>query len=342
MGAFSQATQPTPTVYDTPAEVIVEKGNPLTPQETFQKGMPIAMQYTDLPAGHNFVTLAKDFLKPTEGFTLGPGQKRYNARGDVVAEGPEKEAKPVNMPPWYDALGASYFPDYSTNVESQKKWATMFSEKMKTPEGQKELMGLAGKISAGTATPFYMVAQTSEGFVPFSARTGQLGEPTGVGKTLPSEMVTQQQQIGTLQETLSRVKQTYDPSYVGFVSGRLGKIGEKTIGVGERQSKFYSDLAQLRNTLIYLYSGKQINESEYKRLTEQLPMENMPESTFKARMENFELTLMSIMENRKTAMGGYGTNVQNPKVTPANPTGIVVPPPTRYRFTANGGLEEIK
>ena len=225
------------------------------------------------------------------------------------------------------AIGRKFVdPAYLTDPEKHKealKW-------LATEEGSKELKKTRDELTAPAVT----FLQTAEGFIPATTKgegIGTVGKPTGLGKPLPSEMITTEQQIGTLKETLGRVKKNYDPAYVGFVAGRLGKFGEKTIGVGEKASSFYSDVAQLRNTLIYLMSGKQINEQEYKRLTEQMPVETMPVSTFNARMKNFEATLDSIIKERQKGMGGYGKQGQ--------PIKNVTSPLTAEDFFKKKGIE---
>lgn len=162
--------------------------------------------------------------------------------------------------------------------------------------------------------PYYTFQQTSEGITPANVRSGELGQPSGAGKPFTGEMITTEQQIGTLKETLQRVKTLYKDNYVGAVTGRLAGLAEKTVGLSSEQAQFNSDLAQVKNSLIYLMSGKQINESEYKRLLDQLPDKNLPPSVFKARMSNFDKTLNSIISQRQKNIGGYGKQrISQPK-----------------------------
>jgi hypothetical protein len=154
--------------------------------------------------------------------------------------------------------------------------------------------------------PYYNVIPTSEGLQPVNARTGRVaGGPIGEKPLSPSQ-ITSEQQIGTLKETLNRVKNLYNPGWVGPIAGRWGGVKESTVGLTPEQARFYSDLAQMQNTLVYLMSGKQINEHEFERLKKQLPDRDLPPSTFKARMNTFEKTLNSIINQRRAASGGYG------------------------------------
>jgi len=268
-----------------------------------------------------------------EEYTLSQGQKRYKGK-EVIAEVPkeEKEILTETIKNYKYALTQGYqgtLEDWikggkvektppsagnAVDLAIKRKFGTEFLTDPKkvaeadkwlgTDEGRKEVQ----KARDDLTPPAITYLQTGEGFVPAITKgtgIGTVGKPTGLEKPLPSEQIVSEQQLGTLRDALGRVKLTYKPEYVGFISGRLGKIGEKTIGVDERQSRFYSDVAQMRNTLVYLLSGKQINEQEYERLKEQMPVETMPVSTFQARMENFEKTIDSIISNRRKAMGGY-------------------------------------
>lgn len=158
-----------------------------------------------------------------------------------------------------------------------------------------------------SAPPIYNFVQTGEGIVPGNVRTGKMGEPTGFNKPMPNEMITQNQQIGTLKETLNRVKTLYKKDYVGPVAGRVAGLEESTVGLSTEQAIFNADNAQIQNTLVYLMSGKQINEQEYARLKKQLPDKNLPPSVYEARMDTFEKTLDSIIKEREKNQGGYGT-----------------------------------
>lgn len=147
--------------------------------------------------------------------------------------------------------------------------------------------------------------QTAEGIVPFGTKTAKRGMKVG-DKVLSSEMITAEQQIGVLRETLDSVKDSYKKEYVGPISGRTGTLGEAVGGITKDRAAFYANLEQIKNTLVYLLSGKQINEQEYERLARQLPDRNLPEGVFESRMKEFDRTLNSMIKNRKSASGGYG------------------------------------
>lgn len=182
---------------------------------------------------------------------------------------------------------------------------------LSTPEGSKAWEGEQKRL-AGIAQlkypPIYNVVPTSEGLVPFNARTGQPSSTPIGGKPLPEGQIKQGADIGTLMDTMGRIKSTYKPNYVGVVGGRYGGIKEKLVGVPEEQAMFYSDVRDMQDALLRARSGAQINEQEYKRLTNFLPEPNLPPKTFEARMKRFEIELNSIISNRQKQLGGYGKN----------------------------------
>jgi len=152
------------------------------------------------------------------------------------------------------------------------------------------------------AKPFYSFQVTDQGIIPTNTKTGTQGGPSIGTKPLTNEAVVAEQQIGTMLETLERVKATYKDAYVGPAGGRYGGFKEKWIGLPKDQASFYADTAQIQNALIYLMSGKQINEGEYERLKKQIPDVNLPPSVFKSRMTVFKKTLDSIIAERHKNM----------------------------------------
>ena len=99
----------------------------------------------------------------------------------------------------------------------------------------------------------------------------------------------------------------YDDSFIGFAASRIGKgkqFFEKTSTT--KAGKFYGSLADIKTQLIYLRSGKQINENEYQRLRSTLPEETKSPTDFKAKMENFNEVFNSILFSRQKAFGQAG------------------------------------
>lgn len=179
--------------------------------------------------------------------------------------------------------------------------------------------------------PTFAGVPTAEGVAIINTKNGQIVQ-TGQKRPMPAEMVVAEQQIGTLRDTMERIRGTYKEDYVGPVGGRYGQAMGEWVGLPQEQAEFYADVAQINNTLIYLMSGKQINESEYERLKKQLPSANLPPSTFMARMDAFEKTVDSIVENRKENTGAYKKTEEQKKSK--NETGIQFAPETKHLPTS--------
>lgn len=232
-------------------------------------------------------------------------EKGRDVLSHIALSSMTKQPKEFNTPGDLDTFLASQYP-YRTEAE---RMAAL--NEFRKPEVAQKFIEWKRQV----ATPYFNVVPTSEGLVTFNARTGKAENNTGYGKPLSNEQSTFFQQAETLRDTLNSAKSLYRPGYVGPVAGRVAPIQEKTIGIDPRQSTFNAQVAQMKNTLVYMMSGKQINETEYQRLEKQLPDTNLPPKNFEARVKDFERTLESIIENKKKYSGGYGLpkSSQQPK-----------------------------
>ena len=111
----------------------------------------------------------------------------------------------------------------------------------------------------------------------FDDMTPYTGNAPGklVLQTLPSEQIEQEVKMDTLSLALNKVKDSYSDDFVGPVAARVGKAKQYIEPLAnEKAANFYSNIQDLRNQLVYLRSGKAINEEEYKRLLDAIPNEN--------------------------------------------------------------------
>jgi hypothetical protein len=227
------------------------------------------------------------------------------------------QTKPLNMEVAYDTLGASYFPDYSTNPESQKAWNAMFTEKMKTPEGQKELASRRQAITP----PSYVFPMTDQGLVPVISRgagAGAVQQPTGLQKPIPISELSKNAGLEALLTDIGKVKTLYGwgtpqkrSDWVGPIAGRTGELRERyTGGASTDQVTFYSYVRDMKDALLRARSGAQINEQEYKRLVGFLPDEKINSKSFEARLQRFEDELNNILSTKQKVFGagGYGSS----------------------------------
>lgn len=295
------------------AQTMEQENAPAAPWiEMFGGNVPQGQEGLTVGQAKNIAPLGDVFTKQKPKYEQVKGSNKisfFNPKdpNDIVQT--EMDAgvdKPVNVPSWADALGLQKFGEKYHTVQGQKDFANWLAD----PKNQKEVETFQSLYSLRNAPPGVTYLQTNQGFVPMPTKGGgvpPIGQPTGFGSKLPSEQVVAEQQIGTLLETLQTVKSLYKPKYVGPVAGRLSGLQEQTVGLGEEEAIFRSANAQLQNSLIYLMSGKQINESEYQRLKKQIPDVTLPESVYTARVKEFERTVQSIIDNRRKNMGGYGT-----------------------------------
>jgi hypothetical protein len=100
-------------------------------------------------------------------------------------------------------------------------------------------------------------------------------------------------QFNTLTELAAKNKDK-----IGPVAGRWGSLKAAYVGGDPEAAKMYQVAADIQNQLIYLFSGKQINEAEFKRLKATFPSTDLPYDTFVARLENFRARMNEVYLRR--------------------------------------------
>lgn len=227
------------------------------------------------------------------------------------------QAKPINMEVSYDSLGASYFPDYTINPESQKAWNVKYTQLMSTPEGRAELLNRRQSIMP----PSYAYPFTDQGMVPVITRgagAGGFQGPTDFKKPAPAGELAKSGAVEALINDINSVKELYKlgingeekTGWVGPVDARWGGVKEKYLGgLPEAQVKFYSYVRDMQDALLRARSGAQINEQEFRRLVAFLPSEKLPADSFKPRLERFEAELNNILKSKQDVFSaaGYGS-----------------------------------
>lgn len=272
-------------------------------QESFARGTTLTRQIASTPELAQSPEIMNQVMSERERLLSGAGSKGQ----DLLAKGMEgeKPEKEVNLEPTIDAFLTRKFGSKYVQGKPEDKRAII--DYLQTPQGQKELDDFAANWAKTKAVPFYPVVPTGDGFVRFNSRNpNEAPVTTGFNKPLTGEMITTQQQIGTVDDTFKRVKELYRPEFVGPIQGRAGAVRSATVGNPEDRATFYSALQDINNTLVYLKSGKQINEQEYARLKGAMPHRNLADSDFRARMIEFEKVFNSIITERQKNMGGYG------------------------------------
>lgn len=164
---------------------------------------------------------------------------------------------------------------------------------------------------------------------PIDVPGGQTLSP--LQKTLPAEQVEKGAGFESMSDLISRIKADIVSPQTGELSeegrGLLGpldvttkKAASYTPKADPLATQFYQKVQDLKNQIIYLRSGKQINEEEYKRLRASLPSEYRDESVFLSDLANFERTFKDVAAKRQAAFQQAGYNVPGNAPQPA-PTG---------------------
>jgi hypothetical protein len=129
-------------------------------------------------------------------------------------------------------------------------------------------------------------------------------------RVLPTETVDKLADFNVIDSQMQRVRDNFDESFVGLAKPLFGK-GKQYLqnSATEKGAKFYQNLDSIRNQIIYLRSGKQINEQEYKRLMKEFPDEYKSVTDFNAKLDNFQEVFQDIYKQRVEAYGKAGYNV---------------------------------
>jgi len=105
-----------------------------------------------------------------------------------------------------------------------------------------------------------------------------------------------------------------NPDAIGPLEGRMGQLRAQFIGGDPDAADLYSTAHDLQNQIIYLRSGKQINEAEFARLMKALPDPNLPLDTFKTRLANFRTQMAAVYRNRTGKNLGESTPASGRRV----------------------------
>ena len=204
------------------------------------------------------------------------------------------------------------------NLASQSDEAKLARarERAESPDRIKQLFQLAdgrtvGVTYGGTVQPIEVPGD------------GKLNPMT---KALPAEQLEKTGTFEAMGDLLKRIR-----ADIATPTGDLTEEGKGLLGpldVPTNKAKaftpaadpastaFYQKVQDLKNQIIYLRSGKQINEEEYKRLRASLPSEYRDESVFLSDLANFEKTFQDVASKRNAAFKAGGYNVPGTATPP--------------------------
>lgn len=115
--------------------------------------------------------------------------------------------------------------------------------------------------------------------------------------------------IEGLLNSIGTIEALFDPSFVGIVegSGALAKVSEATgLGTSTREVQFRRVTADLADRLLRARSGAQINEQEFKRLQNILPVPGLSEVAFLARLADFKREMSQVLATKQEAIRQAG------------------------------------
>lgn len=141
-------------------------------------------------------------------------------------------------------------------------------------------------------------------------------------KAATSEEIKDIANFETMTRQFSRASELFDlvgNKAVGPVRSVINKAGQYSPIPGIQTDpdvvEFYQQLNDINNQIIYLRSGKQINENEYQRLKATFPTPNLNTVAFKRRLDTFTKTFDDIKRTRRGAIEGAGRRLNVPGTT---------------------------
>ena len=238
-------------------------------------------------------------------FKLGPGQQMFSPEGKPIATG-----GPVSPP-------QSAIVDVQRNRMRGEGWQPGPAFDIELGKRMERLIpvGAGGAVFTPTgllgSAPDPGMPQPTQGPKPVLERPVT---PPAVG----AEQVTNLADFRTLLGQLGKVRGMSREGRIGPVQGYLGAVrGFTGVRATEGEAELRAELASIQNSLIYLKSGKQINEKEYARLRRELPEVTDPEPVFKAKLDRAETLLQEMLKNREAELAARGYRGTGPPPSPS-------------------------
>jgi hypothetical protein len=120
-----------------------------------------------------------------------------------------------------------------------------------------------------------------------------------VAPLLPAEQAEKTATFGTLSDIMGRIGKQKKDEYIGPIDYRMKKAQLYTNAEDPEFAKFSNNIEDLSNQIVYLRSGKQINEAEFQRLKRAMPNPTRKEKSFQAQWEEFNTTFNDIRARRE-------------------------------------------
>lgn len=147
---------------------------------------------------------------------------------------------------------------------------------------------------------------TSEGYT-YVNPTGTTIQ-TGIKKVMPASETTDLAKYNTVLDSISKIRDLYDPSYTGWYEGRKGNVAGQMGLNTDKQNLFRAAVATLQKSYMDV-AGKNFTEMEKKILQPYMVDTTDSDNEFMAKLNNFESNYKSLINNKLKALenAGYGT-----------------------------------
>jgi len=104
----------------------------------------------------------------------------------------------------------------------------------------------------------------------------------------------------TLRRITARIKENFNPDFVGKADVALGAAREFTGNISAKEVTFRKDVAELGEIVLRMRSGAQINESEFKRITKVLSRLSDQENVFVDSLQRTVDEISAILQSKIT------------------------------------------
>lgn len=235
-----------------------------------------------------------------------------DAMRSAVQLAPEKASELVLNSQFKDPLEQQ-------KLELQKEKLDLLRAKLLSAEGQQEEKpNHVRQLFEKDGKPYAILSRVDKDGLPVVVPVPDSGGERGafVKPALAAESTQQLADFETLESIANGFEKFTDEDlkeFVGPANARIEKAKLYTPKAKERAGDFYQQLQDMKNQIIYLRSGKQINESEYKRLIDAMPDENKNIGVFKVQAKRFVKTFRLMMENRRKELSKSYRNVSQPQ-----------------------------
>ena len=114
-------------------------------------------------------------------------------------------------------------------------------------------------------------------------------------------------------DMIGRIDTLYDPSFVGPLDSRLGRIKSFTGTIKEQEAEFRSAVTLMRTELRKFYFGTAQSKQELQGALESIPDLNMSNPQFTASLKQTKQNVQSILQRRGEVMEQSGVRNPQPK-----------------------------